>query len=121
MTNKYHCVVIPALCSVIPSEEVMESWDEAYEEELLKSQEDADLVDEAHESRTPSDSESETGPTDLWWVQVSKQLVHGMHYQWPVKSRSVRVSQKPLCVMSACSGCSAESEVMKAGVRIFQL
>ena len=84
-------------------------WDAAYEDELHVSQEIADLVEEACDARSSSsDLEEEELQQKCWWIAMLEGALADLHYTWPTIQR-----QKLLRVMSACSGCSAESEVMK--------
>lgn len=93
----------------------MDNWDEAFEEELLKSQEDADLIDEACEART-SGSDEETEANAWWWLDTLKQLIREKQLRWPRNPGG-----RPWRVLSGCSGVCSEAEVMKAWLPNTQL
>ena len=91
-----------------------DAWDEVYEQEQRSADAEADEVHSACACRSQSDSESESdspGPCSrltLWWAQRMYKVVRSMGYQWPEFGRT------NLQVVSACTGCSAESAVLKA-------
>ena len=97
------------------------SWAEAYDEEVGASQEEeaevlqttelkADSASESGESSSSASWESSSSIRLLriWWAQMLYQAVIGLERQWPGKLN------RPLRVVSGCTGCSPEAAVLKA-------
>ncbi len=105
----------------------MESaWDDALEEDVLSSQEiEHQHVAEAEDIRSDTSDDSDSAPsqtsplassTTLWWASRLQEACdacgHGAHLQ---EHREL-LQKHPLKVISCCTGCSAECEIMKAWV-----
>ena len=100
----------------------MASWEAALLEDAQKG-EMADATDDADEYREISEDESDSQKTPSsqsdvvensdskwWWVAVLREAVEAV----TGKTLCSSFPQRPLRVLSCCTGCSAESEVLKA-------
>ena len=92
-----------------------DSWDDPFQNELCLSKQEAEAVTDAcaalpdGDSDEDDESSSSTGfKLTAWWSQWLMNAATSLGWEWPG-----RVS-KPLRVISACTGCSAESAVLKA-------
>ena len=100
----------------------MSGWEELLgqvgqdeEEEVVLSQEDTVLTEEAEACRSSS-VEGDDVPvpltpqtSDVWWVQIVKAATRKLH---PKKSQTL---EHPVRVLSNCTGSFAEAAAMKAG------
>ena len=86
-------------------------WDAAFQSEQLLSQQESEEVESAcgarSESGSESDSEQSRTKLPCWWARVLFRAVKDMGHQWP------HATEKPLQVVSGCTGCSAEASVLK--------
>ena len=98
-----------------------DNWSQVFAEEAGSSASLAELIEEACQCRENSDSESETldevhspAPDSprVWWVDRLRQVFADAGIKWP------RPLRTPLPVVSACTGCSAEAAVLKAGCSV---
>ena len=102
---------------------IMASWEAALLEDA-QTGEMADATDDADEYREISEDESDSQKTPSsqsdvvensdskwWWVSVLREAVEAVTGNTLCSS----FPQRPLRVLSCCTGCSAESEVLKAG------
>ena len=97
-----------------------DSWEDSFHNELSLSQQEAEAVNEAcaalPEGESDADDDSSSSSTGFkltaWWSQRLLDAATSLGWEWPG-----RVS-KPLHVISACTGCSAESAVLKARARV---
>ena len=92
-----------------------DEWEAVFEGEAGSTLDLAGLIEDACQCRENSDSESETVDNvdaadvpHIWWVDMLRQVYHESGLRWP------RPSTVPVQVVSACTGCSAESAVFKA-------
>ena len=93
-----------------------DDWEAVFAQEAGSSSCLADLIEDACQCRENSDSESETldevespDSPHVWWVDTLRQVFQDAGVKWP------RPLREPLQVVSACTGCSAEAAVLKAG------
>ena len=88
--------------------------DAAYNVAQALSQQESDEVESAcgarSESGTEASCESHTKRFTTWWVRVIYSAVVSLGKEWPESPDS----GKPIQVVSACTGCSAEASVLKA-------
>ena len=85
-------------------------WDELFDEEVHQAAApNPNDIEDAERCRTQSSSESEdTDVLSGWWAVLLRKVTTDIGLTWPRKCSS------PVKLLSACSGCSAESAVCKA-------
>ena len=91
-----------------------DDWDAAFADEQDLSQKEVDDIESACDCRSESCSEhsSESAKFTSWWSRVLFRAVSAMGIQWPA------CPSRPVQVASACTGCSAEASVLKAGCMV---
>ena len=93
-----------------------QAWDTLLQEEVEEIQRSCEEVEEATRLTppTPPDSDEESSDSSscpkltVWWAQWLFHAVRSLGFGWPASDQN-----KPLLVMSACCGCSAESAVLQ--------
>lgn len=90
-----------------------DGWDEVYDDVLQSSQEHEKTVNEVNDLRSETCSESEDSSSSssvaklrLWWAQVLYRATLSLDHSWPKFDR-------PISVVSGCTGCSAEAATLK--------
>ena len=96
------------------SQKLGTGWDDAYDEELgealQSSQEVEDACEISPQSSTESESESVRVPKlVLWWAQMFQSALRSLGLEWNAPDPS-----RPVTIVTACTGCSAECAVFKA-------
>lgn len=94
-----------------------DEWDDAFAAEKVASQESANEMAEACQMMSDSESDDESsestnhGFASPWWARELYQAVVRLGYAWPKEYSKM---DDPIQVISGCTGCSAESAVLKA-------
>lgn len=101
------------------------SWAEALLDDVRSSQEKDDneviQVREADELRSPTSDDSDTEPSEsddsLWWVNRLMDASRRLNISGVIENAKAQafLRRGHLQVLSCCTGCCAESEVLKAG------
>ena len=133
LTNKYIYIIISDTWSCFPDPAVIftmaaripmspehscsdDEWSRVYGEEQVLSQKDSEEMESACCAKSESGSEHESADSckfTVWWSRVLYSAVCSLGCEWPA------APNKPVQLVSACTGCSAEASVFKArwGVR----
>ena len=106
-----------ALGSSKDPESLQGEWEDAFFEEVKHSRQESQDVEDACQLTPESGSESSDDESSQsssfpkltsWWAQRLFRVVKSLGLEWPTRDR------KPLQIISACCGCSAESAVLQA-------
>ena len=94
----------------------VDDWDEIYDQEEMLCQQEAEEQEAACEHMPDVESAEEADPGEpsgkvtSWWAQELRQAARALGLVWP------EPHSKPVQVVSACTGSSAEAAVLKAGI-----
>ena len=84
-------------------------WDDAFEEEIEEVQILSQEADELHSETSAVSSDPTTdSPVSCWWASVLQAASMNLGHD------RLKWNPAPVTVVSACTGCSAESSVLKA-------
>ena len=89
-----------------------DEFEAAYREEALASLQVLAEVDDACDCKPESSSEDESESSSeprlkVWWAQLLHRAACELSLPW-------HIPKDPLRIMTSCTGCSAESAVLKA-------